>query len=312
MDRRTYLSVAGTAAFSSVAGCMKQKDDGTPPAEGGTGTDGTTEDEQDSDGEQVGMLSTAVSDDPGAIDDFEQLVVTVTDIWVHPKGSEEEPTDEEETEDSGNQTEDGNTTVEEAQGPETGNSSDADNTSDEEGNVEGEDVDDGGTESKEDDTEDDEEGDGRIHIDVDNEPADLVQLQGDAQKVISSEELPTGEYGQIKLGVADETDAVLTDGSEADVMTPGNAPLMFKKDFEVREGTKTTFTADFSPRRRGPNGYILKPVADEVRVEYSDVESDDETSDSEEDGTGEGASDGNETSTENDGADEETETNSTE
>ncbi|GAB7012300.1 hypothetical protein JCM18549_05710 [Halolamina salina] len=54
--------------------------------------------------------------------------------------------------------------------------------------------------------------------------------------------------------------------------TPGEAPLQFKQSFEIREGQRTTFTADFTPVKRGQTGtYLLQPVASGTEVSYSDV-----------------------------------------
>lgn len=159
-----------------------------------------------------------------------------------------------------------------------GSSSDTSDSGDEPNQNESDDDSDSEDESDEDD--------GRIVITLD-EPAefDLVELQGDAQAFINEEILDVGEYSQIKLRVGDVVNAVLTDGSQAEVVTPGNAPLMFKQDFEIRANTRTEFTADFAPHRRGNNGYILRPVATETTVSYTEIESsdDDSTEDSDSD-----------------------------
>lgn len=147
--------------------------------------------------------------------------------------------------------------------------------------------DDGSDQESSDDDSEGEASDDRIVIELD-EPAefDLVKLQGDAQAFINEEMLDVGEYSQIKLRVTDEVDAVLNDGSQAEVVTPGNAPLMFKQDFEIRADTRTEFTADFAPHKRGGNGYILRPVAAETTVSYTEIESSESDSDGSGDGTG--------------------------
>ena len=80
-------------------------------------------------------------------------------------------------------------------------------------------------------------------------------------------------------------------GGEAEVDTPGNAPLKFDESFEVRAETRTVFTADFTPVKRGQqDSYILKPVAEGVEVEYdSEGESGTETETEPEDGTESGS-----------------------
>jgi len=117
-----------------------------------------------------------------------------------------------------------------------------------------------------DDGDESEEGEERIA--VDDVEADLVQLQDGETQLISEAELETGEYEHLKLAVSN-VDAELSDGGDAEVDTPGNAPLKFNESFEVRADTRTVFTADFTPVKRGQqNSYILKPVADGLEVEY--------------------------------------------
>ena len=105
-------------------------------------------------------------------------------------------------------------------------------------------------------------------ITVDDAEADLVQLQDGETQLVSETELETGEYEHLKLAVSN-VDAERSGGGDAEVDTPGNAPLKFDESFEVRADTRTVFTADFTPVKRGQSGsYILKPVADGVEVEY--------------------------------------------
>lgn len=202
------------------------------------------------------MLATAVSDQPGDIGDFERMVLTVNEIWVHEAGAEDDSDPEEDT-----------TTDQAGEDEDTSGDTDTETT-------------DGQGTAEEPAPTDEEEGITKIQLD---EPAefDLVELQGDNQAFIDEEMLPVGEYSQIKLWVGDEVDAVLTDGSSTEVMTPGNAPLKFNQDFEIRENTRTEFTADFAPHKRGPsNGYILRPVAAETTVSYVELEQEDTTEES--------------------------------
>lgn len=104
--------------------------------------------------------------------------------------------------------------------------------------------------------------------DIDDTDADLTELQGSASKLAGESDLPTGEYEYIKVGVADEFDAVLTDGSETELKVPSNG-LKFNQSFEIREDETTIFTADFTPVKRGQsNGYLIQPVASETTVRY--------------------------------------------
>lgn len=98
--------------------------------------------------------------------------------------------------------------------------------------------------------------------------ADLVALQDGKTKLVDERELPAREYEFLQLDVT-AVDATLDSGEKATVDTPGDAPLKFDQSFEIREGQTTTFTADFTPVRRGrTNEYVLQPVADGTTVEY--------------------------------------------
>ncbi|MFC6720558.1 DUF4382 domain-containing protein [Halobacteriaceae bacterium SHR40] len=117
--------------------------------------------------------------------------------------------------------------------------------------------------------------------------ADLVQLQGESTQLVDERELDVGAYEYVQLDT-DGIDATLDGGESATVEVPGEAPLTFNAAFEIRADTVTSFTADFTPVKRGQSGgYILQPVAQGIAVEYEttvDEEADtgdNESSDSE-------------------------------
>jgi hypothetical protein len=113
------------------------------------------------------------------------------------------------------------------------------------------------------------EDDGREYYQFDEpQEADLVQLQDGNTKLVDEQELSTGEYAFLQLDVTG-VDATLAEGGEATVTTPGEAPLKFNAAFEIRAEETTTFTADFTPVKRGQTGsYIFQPVASGVSVSY--------------------------------------------
>ncbi len=104
-------------------------------------------------------------------------------------------------------------------------------------------------------------------LDADAE-VDLTELVGEASALVNESELETGAFEFLQLE-ADATEATLTDGSSAEVMLPGDAPLKFNEAFEIRTGQTTAFLADFTPVKQGQTDrYVLQPVADEVQVSY--------------------------------------------
>lgn len=101
--------------------------------------------------------------------------------------------------------------------------------------------------------------------------ADLLELQDGQTQLVDERELETSTYEFLQLDV-DSVDATLEDGSDATVEVPGEAPLTFNESFEIREGTRTVFTADFTPVKRGQaGGYVLQPVPEGIEVAYEDA-----------------------------------------
>ncbi|NHX37676.1 MULTISPECIES: DUF4382 domain-containing protein [Halolamina] len=182
----------------------------------------------------TGTLATKVKDAPGDIDDFETCVVTIQGFWV----KESDGTETEESTDESTETAEGTEEVEQQ------------------------------------DEEDVDRSDERTYYEYDEaQEADLVQLQDGETALVDERELETDTYAYLQLDVSG-VDATLSDGSDADVGTPGEAPLQFKEQFEIRENQRTTFTADFTPVKRGQTGsYLLQPVASGTEVSYSDVTS---------------------------------------
>jgi hypothetical protein len=209
---------------------------------GCTGGDSTDSDDG-SDGETTyGTLSTSVTDQPSAIGDFESLTVTIDGVWIKPDGGDSM---EDEEIDGGNETADGNET--------------------DDGSMDNEEMED-------DEMDDETDGEGRRYIEFDEpQDADLVQLQGSETQLIDETEVEARNYQFLQLDVSN-TEGILTDGSEATVETPGNAPLKFNTSFEVRADERTRFIADFAPNRKGNGGYVIRPVATSTTVLYGDEE----------------------------------------
>ena len=280
MERRQYVTGLGAAVLTgTLAGCAGA---GTNDDDGGTTDDDST---GSGGGSETGLLSTSVTDQPNDIGDFESLVVSLDGIWVKPEGSEDEEDEEgedEEDEDADDaddgETEDGGTDGNETQtdpdGGETGGN-ETQTDPEEERDDDGEEADD---EGDDDDEEGADEGSGRRYIEFEEpQDADLVGLQGDESQLVDETELEVGDYEFLQLDVADTTGILAASGEEADVETPGNAPLQFKQAFEIRPDERTRFVADFAPFRIGPPNsarYRIRPVASGTRVIYGDGEDD--------------------------------------
>ena len=285
-DRRTYLKTTGlaTAGMVGLAGCTSDGE-----TNGADGTDDGTEDDDSA----FGTLSTSITDQPNDIDDFEELIVTIDGIWIKPASAEDEA--EEETEDN---------VDDEAEEETDDNGDDAgEEEQEEEEEEEGGEEEQEEEEAEEDEDEDDavdEDGDdvdqseGRRYIEFDEpQQADLVDLQGDNTALIDETDVEVGEYLFLQLDVSNTEGILVEDGSEADVETPGNAPLQFQQDFEIRADEQTRFIADFAPMRQGRGSYIIRPVAAGTKVLYGDEEytaDDGETDDN--DGSGNETEDG--------------------
>ena len=181
----------------------------------------------------TGTLATAVTDQPGDIADFESCVVTIQGIWLK-SAAEGTVTDEDDSADDGS---DGD-----------GEGSEAVQTQ------EAEDVD---------------QSDAREYHEFDEpQEADLVQLQDGNTQLVDDRDVETGGYEFLQLDVSG-VEGTLEGGGEAQVDTPGNAPLQFTQPFEVREDQRTRFVADFTPVKRGrTDRYLLQPVATGTEVSY--------------------------------------------
>jgi len=104
----------------------------------------------------------------------------------------------------------------------------------------------------------------------DPQEADLVQLQDGNTSLVDETELEVDTYEYLQLDVTG-VDATLAEGGDASVDTPGEAPLQFTQEYEIRADTRTVFTADFTPVKRGQTGeYVLQPVASGTEVGYEE------------------------------------------
>ncbi|WP_254280292.1 DUF4382 domain-containing protein [Haloarcula marina] len=263
MDRRTYLQRAGTAvSVAAVAGCTG--DSGGDSESGATESSDDTGD-QSGDGTTYGTLATSVTDQPSDIGDFESCVVTLEGMWLVPASDDATETDgegtESETEMTDTESETADTETETATTTATGSTTDTGTDTETET----------ATETTTDAETDDSDGGRRYVAFEEPQRADLVDLQGNNTQLLDEIDVRTGEYRFLQLAVTG-VEGVLTDGTEASVDTPGNAPLKFNHAFEIRADERTHFVADFTPVKRGNGSYLIRPVATGTTVLYGDEE----------------------------------------
>lgn len=290
MKRRQYIKATGAAmTASTLAGCAASSSE--EPTGDDTSDDGMNND--GSDGTETGTLSTSVTDQPVDIGDFESCVVTIEGIWVKSKSAEDpDPDDDESTESDEDGPGEENSDAQEREGDGEDEPED-----DEENAEENEDYDEGGSEPDEGSeyAPADESGGRRYIAFAEPQEADLVQLQGANTQLIDETELAVGEYQFLQLDVSG-VEGVLVGGGEAEVETPGNAPLQFQQSYEIRADERTHFVADFAPVRRGRGSrYLIRPVATGTQVLYGDGEYDPEAGDQPEENDDESDAPDNET-----------------
>ncbi len=108
-------------------------------------------------------------------------------------------------------------------------------------------------------------------IDVADGDVDLTEVKGDRSQLVNEADLDTGDYDWLRVTIDGAVDATLADGGgDAEVKVPSDG-LKLNKAFEIREGETTSFTADFTPVKRGQAAsYNIQPVTQEVTVTYED------------------------------------------
>jgi hypothetical protein len=279
--RRHILAVgAGTGALM-LAGCSTDTT-GADPDGDGSSSDGT-----DSGGSAAGTFRLLISDQPVAIDDFDELNVSFDRARIFPESAEDEDGDEDEEdasedgesdpdEDEGDEPED-EADETEADGGENDSDEDDedDGTADEENETEDEenetedDPEDGADDSEDDGAADDDQRGFQV-IDLDNATVDLTQVVGDKAIGVFEGELEEGRYTKIELYAADVEGIV--DGESVDVKIP-SGKLQIVKPFEVVAGETLSFVFDINVVKKGQKqAYNLLPVISGSGVAGRDVE----------------------------------------
>ena len=250
MSRHTTGWAAVAAALMLVlAGCAGGVPSGSSGGDAGT-ADGTG-------GDDGGTVNVYISDQQNAIDQFEHLNVTISEVTLvradDRDGGDADADDGDAADENETETTEPTETAESTATPESDDN---------------------------DDDADADDGD-QVTYEVDNVTLDLTELQGANASKLGSVPVSNGTYTKVFVEV-ESVNGTLTDGSSADVKLPSNK-LRLNKEFTVGNGEEVDFVFDVTVFERGPNGYILKPVAGESgtgdEVEIRDVDADDDADD---------------------------------
>lgn len=267
---RRHVLIAGGLSVGMLAGCIDLED--VSPSDGST---------------TAGTFRLLISDQPNAIDDFDQLNVSFDHARVFtgedngtPDGTltptpEPTPTPNETETPTTNET----PTVTPTPTPDPTPNETPTVTPDETPTE---------TPGNETDTPDDDDDQGFFTIDLEGESVDLTEVVGEKAIGVFEGELETGTYQKLELHV-EEVEGILVEGGTAEVKVPSEK-LQIVRPFEVEAGETVTFVFDINVVARGNTGmYNLLPVisgsginGEDVDVEEVDRDDDDENGDNDE------------------------------
>jgi hypothetical protein len=118
---------------------------------------------------------------------------------------------------------------------------------------------------------------GRYTLSDEEQEIDLLALEDGVPVDLAFDEVPTGEYDQLRLAVTD-TRLVLTDGSEPSLKVPSGKIKLLLPNFEIEDdGDDAEILVEFDTDRSfvqaGRSGkYIFRPVVRTRSVEVNDEE----------------------------------------
>ncbi|WP_276261047.1 DUF4382 domain-containing protein [Haloglomus litoreum] len=212
------------AAMLVLAGCTG----GVPGGAGGGSGPG---DAAMTDGS--GTVTLYVSDQPGAMGDFEHLNVTIDRVAYHRV----------------NASDDVGSTADGMDANESANETDAEEEEADEHEDERE-------------ADDELESEGWESYDINDTTVDLTELQGENATVVGQQRLPDGTYDRVFLYVSD-VNGTLDDGSSTRVKLP-SGKLQVEKRFTVGSNESLDFVFDATVVKAGNSGkYVLTPVVAE-------------------------------------------------
>jgi hypothetical protein len=237
MFRTDAVAALVAASMLVLAGCTG----GVPGGAGGGASDAAMSDDS-------GTVTLYVSDQPGAMGDFEHLNVTVDKVAYHRANASGDTVDADDAAE---------------------NETEADAEAEGEADAEVEAESDGeGPESEE----------GWETYDVEDTTVDLTELQGENATVVGQQRLENGTYDKVFLYVSD-VNGTLKDGNSTQVKLP-SGKLQVEKEFTVGQNESLDFVFDATVVKAGKSGkYVLTPVVSEsgTDVPIKEVERDDES-----------------------------------
>lgn len=265
--RRHVLAVGAGTGVMMLAGCAAETTGDDPDG------DGSSMDDAESGASTAGTFRLLISDQPVAIDDFDELNVSFDRARIFSEDAEEDDESEDQENDTGEDDEDDETEDEENESEED----DGEEGSEDDGGTETE-GDNGGTETEEDDGEEESEDGGTDDsdqrgfevIELDGATVDLTQVVGDKAISVFDGELEEGRYTKVELYATDVEGIV--EGESVGVTIP-SGKLQIVKPFEVVAGESLSFVFDINVVKKGTQQeYNLLPVISESGVAGKDVE----------------------------------------
>lgn len=259
--RRSFIIASGIGA-TMLAGCTDLE-----------GLGDSSEPTDDGENDETGTFRLLISDQPNAIDDFDELNVTFDEARVFP-GDDEDDDDEETPTPEPTPTPTPNETV--TPTPNSTATDDLDvspmqNGTPEETPTPDETPELTPTQTPDEDDEEDDDDAGFYFIDISGKTVDLTEVVGDVAVEIFEGELDAGSYQKLELHV-DDVEGILTDGESASVKVPSEK-LQIVHGFEVEAGETVSFVFDINVVAKGQTGeYNLLPVISGSGVAGSDVD----------------------------------------
>lgn len=282
MIRETVTPVV-LATLVVLAGCAG----GITPAPSGSGDANT------------GTVNFYISDERNAIDEFEHLNVTISQVGFK-KADVDDEEDDEDNETTSTTTASPTTTTNNTT---TSTTTTTDTTTTETTTVETEDTttgdapettgdDDAEEDEEEEEAEDDEKEDseGWVTKQVDNVTIDLTEYQGENATLLSEFQIPNGTYTKTFVYVS-SVNGTLNSGEQVNVKLPSQK-LHINKDFTIGNGESVDFVFDITVFKAGNSGmYILKPVVSQSGTDVPIKTPDEDDEDDEDENNGQGPPD---------------------